>query len=63
MRIKLYALLLWYENSHDHVADLIQKMDDAAPGDETHIAAQILYSFGGLPPKARNPLMSCPILR
>jgi hypothetical protein len=36
------ALLLWYENSHDHVADLIQKMDDAAPGDEKHIAAQNL---------------------
>jgi hypothetical protein len=30
------ALLLWYENSHDHVADLIQKMDDAAPGDEKY---------------------------
>jgi hypothetical protein len=29
------ALLLFYENSHDHVADLIQNLDDAAPGDET----------------------------
>ena len=38
------AQLLWHENSHDHVADLIQKMDDAAPGDEKHIAAQNLYN-------------------
>jgi hypothetical protein len=29
------SLSLFYENSHDHVADLIQNLDDAAPGDET----------------------------
>jgi hypothetical protein len=38
------ALLLYYENSHDHVADLIQNLDDAAPGDETHIAEQTLQN-------------------
>jgi hypothetical protein len=38
------ALLLFYENSHDHVADLIQNLDDAAPGNETHIAEQILHN-------------------
>jgi hypothetical protein len=36
------ALLLFYENSHDHVADLIQNLDDAAPGVETHVAKQTL---------------------
>ena len=38
------ALLLFYENSHDHVADLIQNLDDAAPGDETHVAEDILHN-------------------
>jgi hypothetical protein len=36
------ALLLFYENSHDHVADLIQNLDDAAPGVETHVAKEKL---------------------
>jgi hypothetical protein len=36
------ALMLFYENSHDHVADLIQNLDDAAPGVETHVAKQNL---------------------
>ena len=28
------ALFLWYENSHDHVNDLIQRMDDLQMGEE-----------------------------
>jgi len=36
------ALLLFYENAHDHVGDLIQNLDDAAPDNETNNAEQIL---------------------
>jgi hypothetical protein len=38
------ALLMFYENSHDHVGDLIQNLDDASPGYESNIAGQRLLN-------------------
>jgi hypothetical protein len=35
---------MFYENSHDHVGDLIQNLGDASPGDITNIAGQRLLN-------------------